>query len=199
LATPSGERAYPLIHDSRINVANETGAIAVLSEFGVSGFDAALGKVKVTTARYDEYRIGGLPVVEIAAKSANPVAVSAVFRQVAAMPGRKAVIVAYDDVGEFDVGSENTSWYYDTDFEALNDPSLTSILFAGPRHLDAVARAHIAGVNPALIRSTAVEGEAAAIVDLSGVDQLLLLRDVYLQNSAAAIRAGLRRRLEGKA
>ncbi|MDR1356012.1 MAG: MurT ligase domain-containing protein [Propionibacteriaceae bacterium] len=194
-STPTGEQEYPLIHDNRVNVANEVAAVAVLSEFGVSEIARGLAAAKVPGSRYQKEMISWLSVVSMTAKSASPPAVSTALRYAADAPGRKALIVAYDDIGEFDTGCENTCWYYDVDFTALTDPSFVFIVFAGPRHLDAVVRALLAGVDSALIRSTPAEDAAADLVKLDGVDKLFLLHDSPLVNSEPIIKAGLRRRL----
>lgn len=38
------------------------------------------------------------------------------------------------------------AWFYDTDFEFLNDPSIVQVVIAGARHHDTYVRTLLAGV-----------------------------------------------------
>lgn len=51
-----------------------------------------------------------------------------------------------DDLGDAEETSENTAWIYDTDFEFLNDDSITQIICSGVRRTDYKVRLLLAGV-----------------------------------------------------
>ncbi len=61
-------------------------------------------------------------------------------------PAKKAVFLYIDDVHDAMNSVENIAWYYDTDFEFLNDDNIGQIMISGVRHHDVYVRLLIAGV-----------------------------------------------------
>ncbi len=100
---------------------------------------------------------GGKKVVLHLAKGQNPIACSRAFENIRNYPGRKAVILFLDDYFDAAHSVENTSWYYDTDFEFLNDAGIPQIVAAGARHWDVCVRLLMAGIPESKIAH--VEGE----------------------------------------
>ncbi|MDR0436390.1 MAG: MurT ligase domain-containing protein [Propionibacteriaceae bacterium] len=195
LSEPAGERVYPLLNDNVANVYNEAAAIAALSEFGADNVADRITGLTIDTTRYSEHHVGQLSVIGQAAKGLNPMAVSGAFRYAASWPGRKAVIVAIDDI--FDNSGENICWQYDTDYEVLADAGVTQLVFAGPRHLDHVARALLAGVPGEKMSSAPSTAQAIALLRTDGIERVYVLYDVvcYSTTFVAEVVSELRRKL----
>lgn len=66
-----------------------------------------------------------------------------------------------DDLGDAEETSENTAWIYDTDFEFLNDDSITQIICSGVRRTDYKVRLLLAGVPEEKITCVEKESDAA--------------------------------------
>ena len=144
-----GEETYtlPMLHDSVFNIYNELAAVAVRSEMGLSMEEicAALEATPLTKTRLDQIQVKGVAVVSMMAKSNNSLPVSMVFDYIRRKPGKKAVILALDDLDE-SKSSERIGWIYDTDYEFLNDESIVQILATGVRCWDHQVRLLLAGV-----------------------------------------------------
>lgn len=136
-----------MLHDSVFNIYNELAAVAVLSEMGLSMDEicAALEATPLTKTRLDQIQVKGVAVVSMMAKSNNSLPVSMVFDYIRRKPGKKAVILALDDLDE-SKSSERIGWIYDTDYEFLNDESIVQILATGVRCWDHQVRLLLAGV-----------------------------------------------------
>jgi UDP-N-acetylmuramyl tripeptide synthase len=188
---------YPLAESSLTNVYNQVSAVAALSEFGVSQADLvrAFAHVQVSSARLEAVEVAGKRIVTRAAKGLNPVAVSRAFADVAATPGRKAVIACLDDVFDATSSTENISWLYDTDFELLADEGVSQVIIGGKRHLDYRLRLLLAGVPAERIATVPTPGATADVVDLDGCDTVFVLNDVYTLEPARTTVARLRERL----
>ena len=109
----------------------------------------------------------------------NPIACSRVFDYVRKYKGKKAVILLLDDLHEAEKGSENTAWQYDTDYEFLNDDSITQIIIAGARYLDGLVRLEIAGVSKEKIVYQRDEITAVDKLKLDDVETVFILHDLY--------------------
>ena len=121
---------FKAVGTSVTDTYNLAGAIAVLSEFGLSAeqLKKSVEKLEIVKSRYDEEKIGDKQVIMSVAKGQNPVACSRVFSSIKNHTGKKAVVLMLDDLGDAEETSENTAWIYDTDFEFLNDDSITGNL-----------------------------------------------------------------------
>lgn len=65
-------------------------------------------------------------------------------------PGSKAVIVMLADAHKAanPKETEYIGWYYQTDFEYLNDPSIEQIVIQGATNLDLLPRLRMANIDP---------------------------------------------------
>lgn len=173
---------YNLISDNIVNVYNFSGVIAMLTTLGLSydqikvGFDAG----KIVKSRYDKIQINGKSIVSLMAKGQNPIACARCFDYIAQLPGEnKAVIINEDDLDDNIGNSESVCWLYDCDYSYLSDPSITQIVFAGPRCRDHLLRARIAGIDPKKIKLIEDIPSAADVLNLAECDDIYLLHDMY--------------------
>lgn len=175
------EQEFPLANSNLINTYNSLSAIAFLSEFGLEPerISNAMKRLTINETRYMEEEVEGKKVILHLAKGQNPVACSRVFENVRDYEGRKSLILFLDDYWDAKHSVENVSWYYDTDFEFLNDDSITQIIAAGARHWDVYVRLLMAGVPEDRIIHIEEYDKAALEVDPSKSDTTFILYDVY--------------------
>lgn len=194
---PDGEREFPLPNQSTINVYNTLSAIAMLCEFGLTGEQVAqaMDQLSISQTRYSEEEIKGRKVILHLAKGQNPIACSRAFENVRDYPGTKAVILFLDDYFDAAHSVENTAWYYDTDFEFLNDPSVVQIVAAGARHWDVYLRLLLAGVPEEKIDHLPQVEEAASALKPGLADSTFILYDVYTIGLAERTRDRVKERL----
>ena len=178
---------FKAVGTSVTDTYNLAGAIAVLSEFGLSAeqLKKSVEKLEIVKSRYDEEKIGDKQVIMSVAKGQNPVACSRVFSSIKNHTGKKAVVLMLDDLGDAEETSENTAWIYDTDFEFLNDDSITQVICSGVRRTDYKVRLLLAGVPEEKITCVEKESDAANEVDLDKADTIFFLYDVYTTSYAA--------------
>lgn len=191
---------YSLISDNIVNIYNFCGAIALLTQLGLTveqisvGFDAG----KIVKSRFDRITVAGRSIVSMMAKGQNPIACARCFDYIAHVPGEhKGLIISEDDVEDNSGNSESICWLYDCDYSYLNDPSIGQIVFAGPRCHDHLLRARLAGVDSARIRLEPDPRKAAQALDLSACQDIYLLHDMYRAKDTAIVRKELTAMLEG--
>ena len=200
VAHDGAEDTYHLINDNIVNIYNFCGAAAVLTRFGLSPEQIAKGFAasEIVKTRYDFTRSGDLNITMILAKGQNPIACARCFSYVAKRPARdKAVIVLVDDKGDNTNNSESVCWLYDCDYSFLGDGSIGQLVFAGPRCLDHVLRARMAGVAPDKIRTTTAPDDGARLVDTDRFKDIFVLYDPYLLDEAARLKRELVRKGKG--
>lgn len=202
LRHPAGEDTYNLISDNIVNVYNFCGAIALLTRLGLSyeqisrGFDAG----RIVKSRFDRVEAGGRTITCLMAKGQNPIACARCFDYIAQLPGgNKAVIINEDDVEDNTGNSESVCWLYDCDYSYLRHPSISQIVFTGPRCHDHMLRARLAGLDPARIRLEPDTLKAAQALDLTACGNIYLLHDMYRARDNAIIKKNLIAMLEGGA
>ncbi len=195
---PEGEERFPLLNSSTINVYNALSAIALLSEFGLSAreISSAMSKLSISETRYSEEEAGGKKVILHLAKGQNPIACSRAFENIRDYPGKKAAILFLDDYFDAAHSVENISWYYDTDFEFLNDPDITQIIAAGARHWDVCLRLLLAGIDREKISHTREKETAPSLLSLSEPDSIFILYDVYTIDLANQVKETTKALLE---
>ena len=86
---------FKAVGTSVTDTYNLAGAIAVLSEFGLSAeqLKKSVEKLEIVKSRYDEEKIGDKQVIMSVAKGQNPVACSRVFSSIKNHTGKKAVVI----------------------------------------------------------------------------------------------------------
>ena len=202
LRHPAGKDTYNLISDNIVNVYNFCGAIALLTQLGLSyeqisrGFDAG----KIVKSRFDQVETGGRTITCLMAKGQNPIACARCFDYIAQLPGEnKAVIINEDDVEDNTGNSESVCWLFDCDYSYLRHDSISQIVFTGPRCHDHLLRARLAGIDPNKIRLEPDTLKAARALELTSCGNIYLLHDMYRARDNAIIKKNLIAMLEGGA
>lgn len=178
---------FRLVNDNIVNIYNSCGAVALLSELGLTREQIAKGfeNVEIVKTRFDSVQSGDLNITLLMSKGQNPIACSRCFDYVAKAPfTNKGVIVMIDDLHDNDHDSEATCWLYDCDYSAFTDQSITQLVFAGPRCKDHYLRALLAGVDPGKIITTEKCADAAQLVDTELCKNIYILHDLYRPGDA---------------
>lgn len=172
---------FSVPNSATINVYNSLSAIAFLSQFGLpmEKIRASMEKLSISETRYKEEEVAGKKVILHLAKGQNPIACSRAFENIRNYPGKKSVILFLDDYFDAAHSVENTSWYYDTDFEFLNDPSVTQVVAAGARHWDVCLRLLLAGVPREKIAHGPDVEQAVSLLQPKDAQSVFILYDVY--------------------
>ena len=197
-----GEKdTYRLINDNIVNVYNFCGAIAVLTRLGLKKDEIAKGFEggEIVKTRYDSEQIKGKKLTMLLAKGQNPVACSRCYSYAASCPGEnKTVIIMVDDKGDNTNSSESVSWLFDCDYTPLADESISEIIFSGPRCLDHVLRARLAGIDGSKIKTSNEFTGGAEIADLENGGDIFVLYDPYLLAEKDSVKNKLRQRAEAE-
>ena len=172
---------YPLISNSIFNIYNELSVIALLSEIKMSSNDIinGLNSIEIIKSRYDSVKVNDIDIVSIFAKGQNAVACSTVFKYVKEETGKKEVILILDDVVDNEKSSEKVNWYYDTDYEFLNDESIKKIIIGGPRNKDNYLRLLLAGCPKDKLFKTEKEIDTIKYVSKKDIDKIFIIHDIY--------------------
>ena len=185
---------FNLINDNIVNVYNFCGAIALLSTLGLSyeqiskGFSAS----KIVKSRYDHFTSGKLNITMQLAKGQNPIACARCYSYVSQIPcNNKSLIIMVDDKGDNTGNSESTCWLYDCDYSYLTHPSITQVIFAGPRCKDQFLRALLAGVDESKIFLTESFTGGTEFINAAQCSDVFVLYDPYLLAEANAVKAKL--------
>ena len=188
--TVGGKKSeYPLLNSTNINIYNALAAIATLREFGLSEekIRNSMEKMGISETRYSEKEVNGRKYILHLATGQNPSACSRAFENIRNAPGKKSVVMFLDDYFDARHTVENTAWFYDTDFEFLNDPSIVQVVIAGARHHDTYVRTLLAGVPAEKIVHMRDESDTPAAVSKEA-DTVFILYDVYTIRLANDIR-----------
>ena len=177
------------MNSTNINFYNALAAIATLREFGLSEekIRNSMEKMGISETRYSEKEVNGRKYILHLAKGQNPIACSRAFENIRNAPGKKSVVMFLDDYFDARHTVENTAWFYDTDFEFLNDPSIVQVVIAGARHHDTYVRTLLAGVPAEKIVHMRDESDTPAAVSKEA-DTVFILYAVYTIRLANDIR-----------
>lgn len=177
------EERYNLPNTNIINIYNILAVITLLKQLGLTGeqINKGLEKLKIVETRYSEEDVEGsnVKIITHLAKGMNPIACSRAFEYAKNAEGNKIAIIIVDDLHEDAKGSENIAWQYDTDYEFLNDESIKQVIIAGPRYLDSYVRTRMAEVPEEKIVYTRDEIKATSKANLEGIDEVIILHDLY--------------------
>lgn len=197
LAHNNEQKEYTLINDNIVNVYNFCGAIALLTEFGLTYEQIKKGfsESKIVKTRYDHLEAGDLQITMQLAKGQNPIACARCYSYVSQCPGEnKGLIILVDDKGDNNGNSESVCWLYDCDYSYLADPSIAQIVFAGPRCKDQYLRALIAGVPAERILTTPDFKGGPDILDTEKSKNIFVLYDPYSLAEASVTKEKLIRK-----
>lgn len=188
------QETFHLINDNIVNVYNFCGAVAVLTEFGLSyeQISKGLAEAKIVKTRFDRLKAGNMNITMQLSKGQNPIACTRCFSYVSGCPGdEKQLIIIIDDKGDNNGNSESVCWLYECDYSYLNDPSIKRIIFSGPRCKDHYLRAQLAGVDSSKIRITESFTGGVELLDPDYLDDIYLLYDPYIIKEANEVKAQL--------
>ncbi len=188
---------YRLINDNIVNVYNFCGAIALLSELGLSyeQISKALNKQKIVKSRYDSLTAGKLNITMQLAKGQNPIACARAYSYVSKCPAdKKSLLIMVDDKSDNNGNSESVCWIYDCDYSALADESIGEIIFSGPRCKDQKLRAMLAGVESSKIKTADTFCGGVSLVDTQKYHDIFVLYDPYLLTEANFVKNELIRK-----
>lgn len=191
------EETYELINDNIVNIYNFCGVIALLHQLGLNQEQIAKGfsGSELVKTRYDSVRSGDLNITVMMAKGQNPIACARCYDYAAKIPlENKALLLIVDDLDDNIDNSESTCWLYDCDYSALADPSISQIVFGGPRCRDHYLRAQMAGVSTDKIKIAEDHKEAAMLIDIEKSKDILVLFELYRAPNAAQVKEILVRR-----
>ena len=181
VAHGGGYEKYTVPCESVINLYNATAVITALRTFGLSEeqIRESFKKINVVKTRFDMVEVNGRVLRCILAKGQNPVACSHTL-SIAKNTPDSAVILLWDDYYDRKETSENTAWYYDVDFEFLQNDNIKQVIIAGKRSADLFLRLLIAGIPEEKIVTTAQENDAAALLKLDSIKNIFIFFDMYL-------------------
>ena len=133
---------------------------------------ASLGRVSLPSERFVERTAGGKRIVTIAAKGENATANSVAFDTIRKEPGTKAVFIVISDahMAEVPEDTEYTGWYWQADFEYLNDPDIKQIVLYGCTADDIKLRLLMVGIDPGIIEIVDDASKIADAIDIEHVD-----------------------------
>ncbi len=191
------EREYRLVNDNIVNVYNCCGAIALLSELGLSydQISSALMKQKIVKSRFDSFKAGKLNITMQLAKGQNPIACARAYSYVTGCPAEsKSLLIMVDDKSDNNGNSESVCWIYDCDYSALTDDSVGQIVFSGPRCRDQKLRALLAGVDESKIKLADTFTGGVELVDTDKYNDIFVLYDPYLLEEANTVKRMLVRK-----
>ena len=135
----------------------------------------------MTALRYTEKTVGGKSLVAVASKGENSTATSVALDTIRKEPGSKAVIVMLADAHKAanPKETEYIGWYYQTDFEYLNDLGIEQIVIQGATNLDLLPRLRMANIDPAKLHMVETPEQAAQAVDPMSVDSVFWAFDIF--------------------
>ncbi len=193
------QHTLPLPGDNITDIYNTTAAVALLTQLGIgiNKIADSLTRCGIVKSRFDCVNVGDKQVIMNLAKGQNPIACSRVFDYIRKTPGKKAVLVLVDDVGDAAETSENTAWIYEADFEFLNQDDIVQIVAGGVRCQDYRVRLLLAGVPAEKIGTYPKEIPAADLVDFEGAEKIFILYDVYTIHLANGAKERLLKRMKG--
>lgn len=193
------EITYPLISDITFNIYNELTVITTLMELGIADEQVQnlVAKIFVPDSRLNHVQAGGITVVQAMSKGQSCISSCRTFDYVAHQPGKKAIVLAMDDMYDRKKSVEYIGWIYDVDYEFLNREDVVQVVATGPRCYDHKVRLLLAGVSEDRIRCA--EDELAGVDEIATdkVDAVYILYDTSTYNLSCQMKEKLLKKLEG--
>jgi lipid II isoglutaminyl synthase (glutamine-hydrolysing) len=155
-----------------------------------------LNKLEIVKSRYDVVKIYDKQIVIMMTKDQNPVATSRVFDYIRKQDHLNTAVILINENTEHHTLSENNAWYFDTDFEYLNQDFIKQIIGGGQRVLDLKIRVRMAGIDVNKYSYASNEIDTADCVDFDKVDSVFILNGTKNIPEAKIIRQSLINRLE---
>ncbi len=194
------EYTYNLINDNIVNAYNFAGAIALLTEAGLTPeqIEKGFSESEIVKTRFDTMTAGKLNVTFQMAKGQNPIACARCFSYVASLPvDNKLLLIDIDDLHDNIGESESTPWLYDCDYSYLAHESIGQIIFTGPRCRDQLLRALLAGVKKEKIILCEDVTKAVSLIDTKRFSDIYVLYELYRQPDADNMKQQIKKLGEG--
>jgi hypothetical protein len=144
--------------------------------------------LKVVKSRFNPTPLNNKNIIVMMSKDQNPVAASRVFDYIRRQNERKTAVIFINENSDHHSGSENTAYYYDADFEYLNQDHIVQVIVGGWRILDAKVRLLLAGISETKIYLAHDEVSTHKMVDLNRVDDVYILYGTKTEPEALEIR-----------
>lgn len=172
---------YEISNTSIFNLYNELAVITLLNEIKVEKdkIVSVISSLQITDSRFSIEKIGNISLINQMSKGQNPVATSSAFNYIRNCPGEKTIILILDDVEDKKYSCETVGWYYDTDFEFLNDKNIKHILIGGVRSLDVYNRLLYAGVTKDKLEYSIEQFELYKKLTTKDIDTIVILHDIH--------------------
>jgi len=177
---------------------NMVAALTFMLEYGLDmkQLQTYFANLKVVKTRFVEVPHKGKNIILMMAKDQNPVAVSRVFDYIRRQNTRTCAVIFINENSEHHTGSENVAYYFDADFEYLNQAHIIQVIGGGHRIIDLRVRCLMAGIQDNRFRASKNELRTAELVDLHEVQDVYVLYGTKTEAEAIAIRARLIQRIE---
>ena len=142
---------------------------------------ASLQRVNIASSRYNEIDYNGRRLISMASKGENDTATSVTIDILRKQPGDKAIIIMIADayMAKAKDQTEYIGWYYQTDFEFLQDPSVKQVIIYGDTSLDLQLRLRLAGIDSAKTFVASSPEETADLVDLNACQHVFYAHGLY--------------------
>lgn len=192
------EYKVKIVSDSIFNIYNEIAAITVLSKLGLTDEQIieTFEKIKITKERYEEETINERTIIKHLAKGQNPLACSIVFKYMKEEKDKKEIILLVEDYHDNKESSENIAWFYDCDFEFLNDEKIEKIIIGGHRAEDIKLRCLIAGIPERKIIVSEDESKIPDHLSYKKDNKIYILYDMYQQPNVDKVDKLIKEKIE---
>lgn len=135
-------------NDSFYNAYNLSAAYTVAKLIGISKevIGEALNNVSFKVKRFTNFRIGKTEGIVMLSKNETPISYNQSLEYVSKQKVNKTVAIGFMRMsGRYD--EQDISWFYDVNFELLNDDTIDRILVFGKYGYDIAVRLKLAGVD----------------------------------------------------
>ena len=181
---------YKLINNNIVNLYNFCGLIALLDTIGITQekISQAFENAKIVKTRFDQVIAGKLTITMQLSKGQNPTACARCFSYVSKLPGADKAIIFLGDNFE---DSESPCWIYDSNYSYLTDPSISQVIFSGPRCKDQYLRAQLAGVDASKIKVISDSTAGPNLLDTTLSKDVYVLYGPYMVKEANIVKSKL--------
>ncbi len=148
-------RGFTFKTGNLFEIYNHLSIISLCLDLGydLDFINSAIDSLYAAGDRYEEVCVNDTQIISMVGKSQNPISCSQSFAKVNDIKGKKIIILGIND-REYGFKShhEDTSWFYDTDFEFLVSDDVINYIAVGPRTYDVALRLILAGAKPEKIK-----------------------------------------------
>ncbi|MBR3152359.1 MAG: DUF1727 domain-containing protein [Clostridia bacterium] len=186
-----------MISDSIFNIYNEIATFTLLKELGVKDEDIqnVFKNIEITKYRYTEEDINGYKIINHLSKGYNPIACSIVFQYVKNTKGNKEIVLLIEDYHDNKISSENIAWFYDCDFEFLNDDSIKKIIIPGKISKDIELRLLMTGIDKEKVVALDDESTVTDYLSFDKDNTIYILYDMYQQQAVDNVNNAIKKKI----